>query len=96
MTAVYLKMILLFSPAFILNNIINCFVRNDGNPGLSMAAMLAGSFLSPSMIAEMTCAGGLMILALGLNLTGITKIKVADYLPAILFAPVIYNIVALF
>ena len=44
MTAVYLKVILLFSPAFILNNIINCFVRNDGNPGLSMLAMLSGSF----------------------------------------------------
>lgn len=44
MTAVYLKVILLFSPAFILNNIINCFVRNDGNPSLSMIAMLSGSF----------------------------------------------------
>jgi len=44
MTAVYLKMILLFSPAFILNNIINCFVRIDGNPKLSMIAMLSGSF----------------------------------------------------
>lgn len=44
MTAVYLKMILLFSPAFILNNIINCFVRNDGDPKLSMIAMLSGSF----------------------------------------------------
>ena len=46
MTNIYIKMILLFSPAFILNNVINCFVRNDGNPGLSMAAMLAGSFLN--------------------------------------------------
>ena len=54
---------------------------------LVLLAMLAGSFLSPSMIAEMTCAGGLMILALGLNLTGITKIKVANYLPALIFAP---------
>lgn len=54
---------------------------------LVLLAMLAGSFLSASMIAEMTCAGGLMILALGLNLTGITKIKVANYLPALIFAP---------
>ena len=46
MTDIYIKMILLFSPAFIMNNIINCFVRNDGNPGLSMIAMLAGSFLN--------------------------------------------------
>lgn len=46
MTNIYIKMILLFSPAFILNNVINCFVRNDGNPGLSMAAMLAGSLFN--------------------------------------------------
>ncbi len=44
MTGTYLKVILLFAPAFLLNNILICFVRNDGNPGLSMAAMLGGSF----------------------------------------------------
>ena len=40
----YLKTILLFSCAFLLNNILICFIRNDGNPKLSMIAMLAGSF----------------------------------------------------
>lgn len=44
MTNTYLKMILLFSPSFIMNNILICFVRNDGNPNLSMLAMLGGSF----------------------------------------------------
>lgn len=44
MTKTYLQVILLFSPAFILNNICICFVRNDGNPRLSMLAMLGGSF----------------------------------------------------
>lgn len=44
MTKTYLRVILLFSPAFILNNICICFVRNDGNPRLSMLAMLGGSF----------------------------------------------------
>lgn len=43
MTRIYLKVILLFAPAFMLNNVVLCFVRNDGNPNLSMAAMLAGS-----------------------------------------------------
>ena len=43
MTQTYLKMILLFAPAFILNDILVCFVRNDGNPRLSMLAMLGGS-----------------------------------------------------
>ncbi len=62
---------------------------------LVLLAMAVGSFLSPSMIAEMTCAGGLLILALGLNLTGITKIKVANYLPALVFAPLFAYLVEL-
>lgn len=43
MTCIYLQVILLFAPAFLLNNILLCFVRNDGAPQLSMAAMLGGS-----------------------------------------------------
>lgn len=44
MSETYLRVILLFSPLFLLNNVMLCFVRNDGAPQLSMAAMLAGSF----------------------------------------------------
>ena len=40
----YLRTILLFSCAFMINNILVCFIRNDGSPQLSMAAMLTGSF----------------------------------------------------
>lgn len=43
MTRIYIKVILLFSPAFMMNDIFICFVRNDGSPRLSMTAMLAGS-----------------------------------------------------
>lgn len=43
MTRTYLHVILLFSPMFLLNNLLLCFVRNDGAPHLSMAAMLGGS-----------------------------------------------------
>ncbi len=39
----YLQVIFAFSPAFLTNNLLVCFVRNDGNPNLSMAAMLIGS-----------------------------------------------------
>ncbi len=41
--SIYLKIILCFSPMFLLNNVVICFVRNDGNPKLSMIAMLLGS-----------------------------------------------------
>lgn len=43
MSRTYLQVILLFAPAFLLNNVLLCFVRNDGAPQLSMAAMLGGS-----------------------------------------------------
>lgn len=44
MANTYIKCLLIFSPAFITNDILLCFVRNDGNPQLSMFAMLTGSF----------------------------------------------------
>lgn len=44
MTDTYLRWLLLFSPAFIMNNVLLCFVRNDESPQLSMGAMLIGSF----------------------------------------------------
>lgn len=44
MTTTYLRWLLLFSPAFILNDVLLCFVRNDEGPQLSMTAMLIGSF----------------------------------------------------
>lgn len=43
MTNTYLQVMLLFSPAFLANNLLQCFVRNDGNPSLSMIAMFTGS-----------------------------------------------------
>lgn len=43
MTQTYLQIILLFAPAFMANDSLLCFVRNDGNPRLSMIAMLTGS-----------------------------------------------------
>lgn len=43
MTNEYLKVMMLFAPAFLTNNLLQCFVRNDGKPSLSMAAMITGS-----------------------------------------------------
>lgn len=44
MTNTYLRWLLLFSPAFIFNDVLLCFVRNDENPQLAAFAMLIGSF----------------------------------------------------
>ena len=63
-------------------------------------ALLSGviaPFLSDSVIVEMTCTGSLLVLAIGTNLAGISKIKVANYLPAV-FMPIalcpLYDLIA--
>ena len=43
MTKVYLKTLLICSPFFLTNNIVICFVRNDGNPKLATIGMITGS-----------------------------------------------------
>ena len=58
--------------------------------------LLAGvlqPLLTAGAINEIICAGSLLIVALGLNLMGITKIKVADYLPAIVIAPILCAVI---
>ncbi len=64
-----------------------------------LIVLLAGflaPFLTGAAIAEMNCAGSLIILAIGTNLLNVTEIKVANYLPAIVLAPVFVGIVSLF
>ena len=57
------------------------------------ALVLCSGFLSPILgsyeIAQISFVGSLMVLALGLNIMGITKLKVADYLPALVIAPLL-------
>lgn len=57
--------------------------------GLSLAAGLAERFLTPPMIAEMSATGGVLILAIGLLLLDLKRIRVANLLPALLVAPLI-------
>ena len=53
-----------------------------------LLAQFAAPFLSDAAIAEMTCAGSLLIIAMGLNMLKITNIKVMNLVPAI-FIPII-------
>ncbi len=43
MSRTYLRMLLLCAPLFLGNSMLLCFLRNDGVPGLAMAAMVTGS-----------------------------------------------------
>ncbi len=50
---------------------------------ITLLAQWIAPLLTDAVIAEMTCAGGLLIFGLGLNMIGLTKLKLMNYLPAI-------------
>lgn len=50
---------------------------------LTLLAGLIAPVLSDAVVAEMTCVGSILIAALGLNMLGVVKLKVMDYVPAI-------------
>jgi len=57
--------------------------------GLVLLSQFIAPLLTTSLQNEMICAGSILIIGLGLNIIGVTKIKVANYMPAIVIAPVI-------
>jgi uncharacterized membrane protein YqgA involved in biofilm formation len=66
--------------------------------GLSLlAGILSGVLPDPAthpQVLLMTGIGGLMIMAIGLNLLEVVKIRVASYLPALILSPVLFAIAA--
>ncbi|HHW44212.1 MAG TPA: DUF554 domain-containing protein [Desulfotomaculum sp.] len=64
--------------------------------GITLAARFAGPFLSPWMVAELSATGGLLILAIGLNMLLSARIKVGNLLPAIFVAAIITAVVERF
>lgn len=55
---------------------------------LTVLASLLAPVLTATVIAEMTCVGSLIIIGTGLNLLGITKLKLMNFLPA-MFLPML-------
>jgi len=62
--------------------------------GLSLLAGYAEAILTEAMMAEMTAAGGVIILGLGLVLLDLKKVRIANFLPALIIAPAIVAILA--
>ncbi len=63
---------------------------------ITLLASSVKDFLTPEVINEMSSIGGILIMAIGINILGIKKIKIANMLPAIFIPIVYYSIVALF
>lgn len=52
---------------------------------ITLLAQVVAPYLSTVVVAEMNCVGSLLIIGLGLNLLKVADIKVANFVPAILF-----------
>lgn len=59
---------------------------------ITIFAFLLKGILISSVIANITSVGSLLILGLGLNMLEVTKIKIANLLPAVLI-PIIYQLI---
>ena len=55
---------------------------------LVLMAQFIEPFLSEVVIAEMTCVGSIILVGMALNLIGVSKLKIMNYLPAI-FMPIV-------
>lgn len=52
---------------------------------IALVANIAGQGLSDAVIAGMSTVGSVLIVGLGLNVMGVTKLKIMNYLPAVFF-----------
>ena len=60
--------------------------------GITLLAQVLAPVLSDGVIAEMTSVGGILLIGLGLNLVGATKLKIMNYVLAIFIAIGLYYI----
>lgn len=57
--------------------------------GITLGANALSGFFTDPLIAETSAVGGVLVVCIGIGLLGLKKLPVADYLPAILFAPLL-------
>ena len=81
MTHQYLKVILLFAPAFIFSNVFASFVRNDGNPKLAMFATLFGSLFNIvfDYVLIFPCGLGILGAVLATGIAPVTGIVICGF-----------------
>jgi uncharacterized membrane protein YqgA involved in biofilm formation len=60
--------------------------------GLALAGSVLGNFMTDPMINEMTAVGGLMLMGLALVLLDIKQPRMANFLPALVIAPLLVAI----
>jgi uncharacterized membrane protein YqgA involved in biofilm formation len=52
---------------------------------LTVLASKVQSFFTPVMIRELTSVGGVIVMGIGVNVLGLQKVRVGNFIPALLF-----------
>ncbi len=55
---------------------------------LALLSTVVAPYLTDAVITQMSCVGSLLIVAIGLNMLGLTKIKVVNLLPSVFIAAI--------
>ena len=58
--------------------------------GIALCAGFLEPLLSEGAINSLSCVGSIIIMGLGLNIVGVSKFKIANFLPAIIIAPFVF------
>ena len=96
-TTLYAKSVLdgvssiIFSSTLGIGAFLSVFTVLIYQGSITLAASMLSGILSTSVITNMSVVGSVIIIGLGLNILGMTKIKVANLLPAI-FIPIIFGL----
>lgn len=83
---------LIFASTFGIGVLFSCVSVFIYQGTITMAASMMKPFLIPEVVSQMSAVGGLLILAIGINILEIKKIKVANMLPSI-FLPLLYYMI---
>ena len=44
-----------------------------------------GTFFTPIVVRELTSVGGIIVMGIGVNILGLQKVKVGNFIPALVF-----------
>ena len=69
--------------AFVSASLLFCIGAMAIIGSITLLALWLQSFMTDAVIAELSATGGIMIMAIGLNLTGVTKLRLANMIPGI-------------
>lgn len=63
---------------------------------LALLGSLIGAFMSEPMVAEMVATGGIMLMGMSVKMLEIKPIRLANFLPALVIAPVLVTVMVAF